>query len=498
MSQKHSTVFEKRLQDWMATHPRRWIATSDIIDVTGFISDHANKVAIAQLEAADRIIVSQDRIVHEASRISSQLSDFSRGIEEIKCTLDWGFSEIIWQLELQTETLRGILKVLQAPLDTQAKELRRRAEEAYRNGWIDDALEDFIESEKKNKYDFTILQSLGNIYLFHQKIQEKALEYYEKAAKYAKPYSYYHVSLALLHVGLVRYLQGDFQKAYKATLEAVELSPEFYEAHYEHGRYCAKLGKYDEAIDHLDKAIRGDRYYCVKADLEKDFDGMRKQLRLYYEELLNKLHDLAKNEIIKAQDLIEDSESYGVPTSDKFKTAKEKLSNAKTLSERGNLFDCWDAIDDACVSQRIVVKSSIAYLSNQIAEIDCKLRALKEEMEIKMESQKSSWSTGGTLSFIFSLAWLGLTMFLLFRGLFGTIGYTPFIYMFLFFTIPIVIVSNFFYFAFRQKVSGRYTQLVERKQEELSMLKTNLSQVITKRDQLGIVTGPENIGEAEQ
>jgi tetratricopeptide (TPR) repeat protein len=169
---------------------------------------------------------------------------------------------------MQTETLTGILKVLQAPLDTQAKELRRRAERAYTNGWIDDALEDFLESEKKNRYDFTVHLSLGNIYLFHKRDPKKALEYYGKAAKYAEPYSPYHAALALLHIGLIRYLQGDFQKAYEATSKALKISPTFFEAHYQHAQYCAILGKHDEAIKHLKIAIRGNRYYCVKADLE--------------------------------------------------------------------------------------------------------------------------------------------------------------------------------------------------------------------------------------
>ena len=169
-----------------------------------------------------------------------------------------------------------------------AKELKNRAEEAYRNGWIDDALEDFLESERKNRYDFTVHQSLGNIYLFHKKEPEKALSYYEKAEKYATPKSPYYASLALLHTGLTKYFQKDFQKAYEATLKAVELSPELSEAHYQCAQYCAKVGKYDEAIEHLDKAIKKDRNYCLKADSEKDFNVMRKQLQLFLENLRTK------------------------------------------------------------------------------------------------------------------------------------------------------------------------------------------------------------------
>ena len=143
MSNKTLTLFEKRLADWEFTHPRQWITTVNERELANFIFEQTNKVVRAQLEAADRIIISQDRIADELSEISSGLSDISGGIEEIQSTLDWGFSEVIWQLELQTEVIKNILKVIQAPLDTQAKELKKRAEEAYRNGWIEDTLEDF-------------------------------------------------------------------------------------------------------------------------------------------------------------------------------------------------------------------------------------------------------------------------------------------------------------------------------------------------------------------
>ena len=42
------------------------------------------------------------------------------------------------------------------PLDIQAKERKKRAEEAFANRWIDDAEEEFLESEKLNKFDFSI------------------------------------------------------------------------------------------------------------------------------------------------------------------------------------------------------------------------------------------------------------------------------------------------------------------------------------------------------
>jgi tetratricopeptide (TPR) repeat protein len=386
MSNKDLTIFEKRLGEWELSHPKYWIATADRGEAAEFISNQTNKIVKSQLEAADRIIISQNRIADELDVISEGISEgiegISEGIEEIQAELDWGFSEIIWQLELQTEAIKNILKVLQAPLGTQAKELKKRAEEAYRNNWIDDAFEDFLESEKKNRYDFTIHQSLGNIYLFHKKNSEKALEHYEKAVKYAVPYSSYYTSIAFIHIGLVRYLQKDFQKAYEATLKAIKLSPDFYKAHFQCAQYCACLGKYDEAIEHLKMAI-GNRYYCLKANSERDFKVMKRQLRSFFEELRDKAQKRAKSDIKKAQELVQDAESYGVSTADKsdeitnkFKASKRKLSEAKVLLKNESLFDCWDATYKAYVAQKMATDASIKYLSNQISKIEeeCKVQ----------------------------------------------------------------------------------------------------------------------------
>ena len=213
MPNRDLIIFENRFENWELNHPRQWMATADRNDVANYISIQTDKVANAQLKAADRIVVSQDRIASGIDKVAFGIDRLADGLESIASTFEWGFTEIVWQLEQQRFVLEDILRVLQAPLDTQAKELRKRAENAYKNGWFDDALEDFLESEKKNRYDFTVHQYLGNIYFFEKKNPKMALEYYNKTVKYAKPVSPYHASFALLHIGLLNYLHGDNMKA---------------------------------------------------------------------------------------------------------------------------------------------------------------------------------------------------------------------------------------------------------------------------------------------
>lgn len=342
-------------------HPSLWTG-----ELPTLIRDQTIMIVRSQFEAADRIIVSQDRIASEINNASFEIGQVAEGLESLEATFEWGFSELFWQLEQQRETLGNILKVLQAPLSAQAKELKKRAENAYRHGWIDDALEDFLESEKKNRYDFTIHQSLGNIYLFHKKDPNKALEYYEKALKYATPYSPYYASFALLHIGLENYLLEDFQEAYNATSRAIELSPNYYESYYQHARYCAMLGKYDEAIEHLEQAIiEGDRYYCIKADSDECFDEMREKLQLFFGELRDKLASLTRQGVFFIQGSIRDAESDNV-SSEKLDAAKKILTESITLMERETLFDCWDANYKITVAEKMVLDSSVEHLNNII------------------------------------------------------------------------------------------------------------------------------------
>jgi tetratricopeptide (TPR) repeat protein len=404
MADESLTVFERRFDDWSINHPRRWVATTDRDDAARFISEQTKEIGRAQLEAADRIIVSQDRIASAIDEVGVAVDRVADGIEGLEAAFEWGFSEIVWHLEQERAVLKDILKVLQAPLDTQAKELRQRAEEAYRNGWIDDALEDFLESERKNRYDFSVHHSIGSIYLFHKKVPEKALESFEKAAKYATPKSSYHVSLAFLHMGLTRSLQEDYEKAYEATLKATELSPNLSEAHYQCAQYCAGLSKYDEAIEHLRQAIRGDRDYCLKAQSEKDFDVMRDQLYLFFGKLRDAAQSQAEKELGITQGLIQYADAYDLPHSDKgdkFADALRRQKEAAECSQRASLFDCWDATYETWDVRGLILDALECYISDQISKTEKEFE--QEKVNLKKDSWLSSPILGGIVGGIVTL-----------------------------------------------------------------------------------------------
>ena len=250
----------------------------DVRTQTGVISRSTQAMIAAQMASTSVIIASRERISEGIDNLAYGVERVEQGIYGLQAAFEWGISEVVWQIEQNRKELRSILEVLSAPLDTQAKELRKSAEEAYANGWFEDSLEDFFESERKNRYDFSIHISIGMIYLFNKIDKEKALEYFDKAIKYATPKSKYHTSFALLHKALIKRDFGLLEEAEACAREAVELSPDFAEALYQCAQYNALLNRSDKSMQLLTRAIMLDVNYCGKVYSDDVFDQFRLQI----------------------------------------------------------------------------------------------------------------------------------------------------------------------------------------------------------------------------
>jgi len=269
---------------------------NDLNQQTQMIQSCTKQMIKAQAKVANEIVSSQNRIKEGVDILSYQIEDVANGMQGLKAAFEFGISEVVWQIEQNREVLKNILEVLLAPLDTQAKELRKRAEEAYSNGWIDEALDDFLKSEIKNKYDFSVHISIGIIYLFSKKSKEKSIEYFEKAIKYSKPKSPYHTSFALLHAAAIKFDFNLIEDAEQLSNQAVELSPDFSEAFYQNALYNSYLSKPEIAIPRLKKAISFDINYCEKIINERGFDNIFQEI----EQMFHELRNIEKNKALKS------------------------------------------------------------------------------------------------------------------------------------------------------------------------------------------------------
>jgi len=155
----------------------------DIKSQTEIINKQTKEMISSQIASTNSIISSQERIYDELGNLSYGISGVEHGIYELKAAFEWGISEVVWQFEQNREVLKNILEVLMAPLDTQAKELRKRAEYAYSNAWYEDSLKDFLESEQLNfvevEYvDFKLMKNMVIEITTTEKIQKKGNSYY--------------------------------------------------------------------------------------------------------------------------------------------------------------------------------------------------------------------------------------------------------------------------------------------------------------------------------
>jgi tetratricopeptide (TPR) repeat protein len=220
----------------------------------------------------------ENSLTSEIGDLQYELQNISAGIGGLRADFHILMGDVAWKLERQTATLKEILWTLQAPLDTASKELRARAEDAYRNGWYEEALADFLQSEQKNYQDFAVHRSIGNIHLYHLVDLVKAAEYFQKAAKYARPRDNKQAAEAEYFAGVAFGLQKDFDSALNHMREATSLDPEFSDAYYSCATFAMLLGHDTIVLQSLEKAILGDARYFDRCRNDPCFNGLRDQI----------------------------------------------------------------------------------------------------------------------------------------------------------------------------------------------------------------------------
>jgi hypothetical protein len=142
----------------------------------GDIKSQATEMITSQIASTNAIIVSKKNIKTDTiNDLTYDMESIENGIYGIKTAFEWGISDVVWQIEQDTEKLKEILELLYASSDKIIKNLRRDAEEDYGNGKIDHALHSFRELSTENQYDYSVHMSMGIIYLFHKIDKEKAL-----------------------------------------------------------------------------------------------------------------------------------------------------------------------------------------------------------------------------------------------------------------------------------------------------------------------------------
>lgn len=111
-------------------------------------------------------------------------NQLSSDLSEVSSILEWGFEELSWRLEQQTEVLRNIDHTLRTPSETKANEWRIHAEELRRRGVLEEAEEFFLKALNEYRLDYRIYVGLAETYLQINKF-DKAKSFLEKSLPHA-------------------------------------------------------------------------------------------------------------------------------------------------------------------------------------------------------------------------------------------------------------------------------------------------------------------------
>lgn len=300
-----------------------------------------------QLLNTNKVIASNNAIAQSLAGIEAELeygfSAMAKGLQDLCSILDNRFQildhrlqETIDKLNFQSETLAAIKEIVEKPLDTQAKELRNRAVTAYLNNWIEEAEMDLLEAEKKNYQDFVVHHILGNIYFYHKANYPKALEYYQKSAKYATPYSKEYASAMLLNAAMVYYKLGRLADAYTSAKKALHLMPHEPHILYHYARYAAKKGYVSESLDKLRECVYQVPGYLITADADDIFLGVKEKINDLAQCLRDERKRAVENLVKEVDSLEVEAKREGIK---KLTFLKEKRSEIMTLSARNSYFD---------------------------------------------------------------------------------------------------------------------------------------------------------------
>lgn len=286
-------------------------------------------------------------------------STLSSGLSEIASCIEWGFGELSWQLQQQTDVLRSIDHTLKTPSETQANEWRMMAEELRRRGVLDESEEFYLKAFELNRLDYRLYVGLAETYLQMNKF-DNAKIFLEKSLPHAPKKEIDYKSYSYRLIGHIHACEEDYNQAVAILHSSIELSPTYEDGHYDYAQYCAQIGNTEFCFSSLQRAILDKSLYWYLAQEERNFDSIREEVSY----LLNKIKQKAYSEahsliseakaelrsaeflwqkfytikanrpiIVKAQEIERDLESDDYETILDAKPQAEKLLNTALLAK---------------------------------------------------------------------------------------------------------------------------------------------------------------------
>ena len=260
-------------------------------------------------------------------------------LSEVATVIEWGFEDVKWELQQQTDVLRSIDHTLKTPSETKANEWREIAEELRNRGVLGQSEQFFLKAVEANPLDYRIYIGLAETYLRMEKFNkaetflERSLPHAPLETKrnleeptykflsdeegeefvacntYSLPFDYKSYSYRL--IGRIYFCEENYHQAASVLQKSIELSPSYWEGHYDYAQYCALVTKRENCLTSLHKAISGNPLYFYLAAKEKNFTPLKDEvdnlLREHNTQALGKAKEaisLARRELRKAEQTV--------------------------------------------------------------------------------------------------------------------------------------------------------------------------------------------------
>jgi len=324
--------------------------------------------------------VVDDRLAMFRTKITSD-------IYSIYAISNFAFAEHIFRMECEMEGLRRFRAgggVNDDPQTKMARILRRQAEDAFKAGRYNEAIELFIQADDKYPMDFTVHYQLGLIYFFEKADVENAILFFKKASGYAQKKSSKIYIHSLVFIGLITRLMAVmkndvsmFSVAYDYISQAHRVETGYTFATYALVQ-CGLISKSRNGakfdIDDLLKGlIREDCFFALQLVYDRALDDMLEYIRKFFEDYNKEISDKAYDAIKKIEDnviIISDNVKY-VSVPEKVGVIKAEEKNLAKMFTNKNFFDL------------IKVYNSAVKLQKTIDEINCEIASNRRYCEMR-------------------------------------------------------------------------------------------------------------------
>jgi len=365
--------------------------------IGGQISEHTRQVVANNYELLTTFQSGYDTINKTLSwgfwEFNEQLSEIGISIDSLRSDFNYNIAILIQEVQITNNLLSSLVnkldsmhQTLQSPIQTRARELYNIGCTLAGKGLFDKALESLHKSEAVYDADYFTQLRLGYLYLFGVNDEcnvvnlQKATKHLRLASRYAKANissdddfirltaeTYLLVSISLF----AQYgeLTGNAEVGRKNDLlaeakdfasQSIEMYPGLSEGWYHCAKYSALMGRTEDALENLGKAIALDRNYFLKAEVDSSFNNLRPELITYTDNICEKKKGEVRQSLEKSDRLFKELSAGMEGSRSKhlslFDQCKDMLEKSRLRFESGTYFGYTDALHISVDLNRLIAK----------------------------------------------------------------------------------------------------------------------------------------------